>query len=79
MPDRILQRKIPIEREILKDGVRSAQEKMNRNKAARSDGIVTEVHSASDKIQYRQDPRIIDESGHIPENLTKSIFLILAK
>lgn len=48
------------EPEILKDEVRSALAKMNRNKAARPDGIVTNAFSLDD-FAINRIPEVINE------------------
>lgn len=55
---------------------------MNWNKATDSDGIMTEILSAFDDFSIKKITDVINEiynSGDIPEDLTKSIFITLPK
>lgn len=67
---------------ILISEVRSALSKMKRNKAMGPDEIATEMIVALDEFGLEKLTEIINEiydSGEVPEDLSKSIFIALPK
>lgn len=62
--------------------MKSALDKINRNKAAGPEGILTEILSASGDFGINKIIEVINEiydSGDITENLTTCIFVTLPK
>ncbi|MCH9665805.1 MAG: hypothetical protein K0U41_08180 [Gammaproteobacteria bacterium] len=67
---------------ILKSEVRAALAKMKRNKAAGPDEIVTEMITALEEFGIEKLTEVVNEiydSGEIPDDLSKSIFIALPK
>ena len=67
---------------ILKSEVRAVVAKMRKNKAAGPDEIMTEMIMALDEFGIEKLTEVINEiydSGEIPEELSKSIFIALPK
>ena len=68
--------------EILKDEVRFAIKQMKRNKACGPDNIYAELLQATDEFSVDKITEIANDmynSGNIPEDLSKSIFIALPK
>ena len=68
--------------EILRSEVRAAMAKMKRNKTAGSDEIVIEMVTALEDFGIEKVTEVINEiynTGEIPEDLSKSIFIALPK
>lgn len=68
--------------EILKDEVRFAIKKMKRNKACGPDNIFAELLQATEEFSVDKITEIANDmynSGNIPEDLSKSIFIALPK
>ena len=68
--------------EILTSEVRAAPQEMKRNKAAGPDDIVTEMIVALEDFGIEELTEVLNEvydSGEIPEDLSKSIFIALPK
>ena len=68
--------------EILTSEVRAALQKLKKNKAAGPDDIVTEMIVALEDFGIEKLTEILNEvydSGEIPEDLSKSIFIALPK
>lgn len=68
--------------EILKTEVEAALAKLNRNKAAGPDGIVTKMLTALDDFSIDKITEIISDiynSGYIEEDLSRSIFIAMPK
>ena len=68
--------------EILKDEVRFAIKQMKRNKACGPDNIYAELLQATDEFRVDKVTEIANDmynSGNIPEDLSKSIFIALPK
>lgn len=67
---------------ILKSEVRLTLVKIDRNKTARSDGIVMEILLALDNFRIGKITEIINEicdSDNIPGCLSRSIYILLPK
>uniref|UniRef100_A0A3P8SQG9 Reverse transcriptase domain-containing protein n=1 Tax=Amphiprion percula TaxID=161767 RepID=A0A3P8SQG9_AMPPE len=67
---------------ILKSEVRAAMHKMKKNKAAGPDGITVEQLTALDEFGIDKVTEIMNQiydSGEIPEDMEKSIFIALPK
>ena len=68
--------------EILRSEMRAAMTKMKRNKTAGPDEIVIEVVTALEDIGIEKVTEVINEiynTGEIPVDLSKSIFIALLK
>src|SRR5438132_2934694 len=68
--------------EILKDEVRFAIKQMKRNKACGPDNIYAELLQATDEFGIDKITEIANDmynSGNIPEDLSKSIYIALPK
>src|SRR5438034_10993935 len=65
--------------EILKDEVKFAIKQMKRNKACGPDNIYAELLQATDEFSVDKITEIANNSGNIPEDLSKSIFIALPK